>query len=129
MTDLADLRSAVTSRYAVQQLPEWPAPWPDGEPDDDAYSRLTDPLRFEILFRRADAWVDELTMLPGITVEDLEEPGSGRHGRTFVRGRRVASDRPGAAPLLVLEEDEPAACLAEGHLLGGHEHLGGEETE
>lgn len=107
MTDVASLRSAVTSRYAAAGLPSWPDPWPDRQPDDEAYSRLTDPDRYRILFRRADAWIAGLAaLLPGITVEELPEVAP-----PFARGRRVSSDRPGTAPLLVLEKDDPLPVL------------------
>lgn len=112
MTDIAPPLDAVTSRYAAWGLPAWPDPWPEREPDVAAYSRLTDPLRYEILFRRADAWLAVLGEVPGITVEPLDDPGLSTSGQPLARGRRVASDKPGALPCFVLERDEPMPVVA-----------------
>ena len=113
MSDTTALVAAVTSRYAAWDPPSWPDPWPEREPEDAAYSRLTDPLRYEILFRRADAWLAELEHVPGVTVEVLADPGASvRAGHPLARGRRVTCDRPGALPLLVLERDDPMPVVA-----------------
>lgn len=112
MTTAADLCSAVTSRYAVLGCPAWPDPWPDGGPADAAYSRVTDPDRYRILFRRVDCWLAELAALPGITVEVIDEAaGWTQNGRRIARGRRVTSDLPGAGALLLLERDDPQPVL------------------
>lgn len=108
MVDVDALLAAVTSRYAAEHLPAWPDPWGGASPDDAAYSRCTEPERYEILFRRTAAWLTELARVPELTVEPMGEVGALSQGELPVaRGWRVSSDRPGTLPLLVLERDEP----------------------
>lgn len=113
MTDADALHAAVTSRYAVRDLPGWPDPWPGGGPDDAAYSRVTDPLRYAILPSRADDWLAVLVEVDGLTVEtvdDLHLRSRGDH--PVARVRRVTSERAGALPFYVLERDEPLPAVA-----------------
>jgi hypothetical protein len=124
MSEVAVLQRAVSRRYAALDLPSWPDPWPDRIPDDAAYSRVTDAERYRVLLRRADAWVDELTRVDGVegqrvVVEEVPvaelagelTEGERMWGGRFARARRLASDRPGTQPLLLLEQEDPAPML------------------
>lgn len=117
MGEVDALRAAVTSRYAARDLPEWPDPWPDREPDDAAYSRLTDPSRYTILHRRTDDWLAVLAEVAGLAVEPVDGLDLRSRGdHPVARVRRLVSDRRGARPLSVLERDEsmPAVAFALG---------------
>lgn len=101
--DEETLLAAVETAYAVTGagLPSWPAPWPDGPPDE-AYSRVADPQRYRIVGARAAAWVRALTDL-GLaentgTLED--EPAWPRPGVTW-QATHLRPRRDGALPVVV----------------------------
>lgn len=81
-------------------------------PAEEEYSRVTDAGRYRIVHQRARLWAAVLSELPRITAESM---GPGRFAveaghprvppRTYERGLRVTSDRPGTLPLLLLERE------------------------
>ncbi len=107
MTTVAELEARVAATYESLDLPAWPDPH-DGRdpPDDEEYSRLTDPGRYRIVHARARAWADALEDLLGARVETLGPPPSARTSHAaFARGIRLVPPTPGALPLLLLERD------------------------
>ncbi|WP_035856603.1 DUF6226 family protein [Cryptosporangium arvum] len=97
------LRRDVAERYDALGERAWPAPDRD-EPLPEEYQRVTAPERYRIVFTRARLWAERLAEVPGVRAEPTELRG-------FDRGTRVASDRPGTQPLLLLERDGPPPVL------------------
>lgn len=120
---LDELRTRVAQSYDRLGMPSWPHPHPGrASPEEEEYSRVTDPGRYRIVHARARMWADRLGELPGVRVETLAPApldAEGRLGR-FDRGVRVTSPRPGTLPLLLLERDarlsDQQATLAVLHL-------------
>ena len=71
VVDRDDLLTAVDSEFEVTgaSLVGWPDPHDGRSPDDDEYSRVTNPARWLILGARADAWLVALERLGLATIE------------------------------------------------------------
>jgi hypothetical protein len=107
MTTVGDVEARVAATYEDLGLPAWPDPHAGmGSPDDEEYSRLTDPGRYRIVHARARAWADALEDLLGARVETLGPPPSAPSSRAaFDRGIRLVPPTPDGLPLLLLERD------------------------
>ncbi|WP_407344236.1 DUF6226 family protein [Pengzhenrongella phosphoraccumulans] len=110
MVTVIDLQAQVASRFELLDLPEWVNPHPNmASPRAQEYSRVTDPERWRVVHSRARLWAAVLEDILGAHTETLVS-GSGApddYSRTFDRGVRLTSRRPGALPLLLLERDVP----------------------
>ena len=119
MVSLDEVRWRVARSYERLDLPSWPDPHPHGaSPQEDEYSRVTEPDRYRIVHARARAWAGSLGEIADVAVETLSAPDLAADGYSdrFDRGLRLTSSRPGTLPLLLLERDlpwpEPDAPLA-----------------
>lgn len=65
VVSMSELEQAVDAAFVETGAPfsAWPDPNPDRSPDDDAYSRLTNPGRYLIVGARVDAWIAALRNL------------------------------------------------------------------
>ena len=64
ITELEHLQVAVEDAFAItsRETPPWPDPHPDhAAKPQEAYSRLTNPVRWRILRARTEAWLIALT--------------------------------------------------------------------
>ncbi|NPC96186.1 DUF6226 family protein [Nocardioides sp. zg-DK7169] len=86
-----DLLAAVDRAFAVigADTPGWPDPHPDGEVDDEEYSRYTDPGKYRILARRVEAWAEVLAER-GIATTTVAPLVAGEEKPGWLRGRRRA---------------------------------------
>jgi hypothetical protein len=72
MTTVSELQRQVASRYELLDLPTWPDPHPErASPQDEEYSRLTDPGRYRIVHARARTWAAVLEDAVGARSEVL----------------------------------------------------------
>jgi hypothetical protein len=80
-----------------------------GDPQDDDYTRVTDPGRFAVLHEAAERLLDELTDQYTVERRESKEPlgGTGE----FVRTVRLIPRMPSAAPLAVAFTDFPGVVL------------------
>ena len=82
--------------------PPWGDPNPGREPDDAAYSRVTDPARWRIVRERVDAWGAVLESAGLATIErDVEPHWEEPPGPTVERTDRIVPHRPAAVPITV----------------------------
>lgn len=98
-------------------------------PREEEYSRVTDPERYRVVQARGQVWTAVLRELPGVGVGPVA-PGAldrGDSPRRFDRGVRLASDRQGTLPLLLLEQDVPLSAR-EGSLPRLHVSVGEAEA-
>ncbi len=92
----------VAFRAAGRALRSWPDPHADRSPDDEEYSRLTDPQRWRILGARAEAWMVALAeaglaeVHRGAVVDWDVAPGP-----VVTSADRVVPRASGAIPLVV----------------------------
>lgn len=109
MTTVSELQRQVASRYELLDLPTWPNPHPGGaSPQDEEYSRLTDPGRYRIVHARAHVWAAVLEDALGGRSEVLAPaPDAAAGAGPFDRGVRLVPRNPDALPLLLLERDAP----------------------
>ena len=116
MTTLPRLRAEVARRYAGLDLPDWPAPHPDGAPPrEEEYSRVTDPPRYRIAAARARVWAEVLAEAGAVVAPDpvrgipLDEAGRADLAVPVDRALRVAPPAgvDGASPWWLLETDVP----------------------
>jgi len=104
---MEDLEQVVEEAFArrAAHLPRWPDPHPDGGmPDDDQYSRVTDPDRWRIVPARAMSWCDAAT---GSGVAILEGDAPVRWvtdgGARYRRVDRLSPVREGTVPLVLAD--------------------------
>lgn len=123
MVQKSDLQAQVVASYDRLGMPSWPDPHPGmASPDEQEYSRVSEPERYRIVHARARVWVESLGAVLGIEVEPLAPASLDENGHLgrFDRGVRLASSRPGTLPLLLLEQDvrlpTAAASLAVLHI-------------
>ena len=74
-----------------------------GDPQDDDYTRVTDPGRFAVLHEAAERLLDELTEQYTVERRESKEPLGGTGD--FVRTVRLIPRMPAAAPLAVAFTD------------------------
>ena len=109
MTTVSELQGQVVSSYERLDLPAWPDPHPGmTSPQDEEYSRLTDPGRYRIVHARARAWAAVLEEALGARSEGLEPAhAAAASSEPFDRVIRLVPRHPDALPLLLLERDVP----------------------
>lgn len=109
MTTVSELQARVASSYARLHLPTWPDPHPGRtSPQDEEYSRLSDPGRYRIVHARARTWATVLGSALGARSEGLARASAADAGsNAFDRGVRLVPRHPDALPLLLLERDVP----------------------
>jgi hypothetical protein len=107
VTTVSELEARVAEIYEALDLPVWPDPHAGlSAPDDEEYSRITDPGRYRIVHARARAWTAALEEVVGARVETVGPPPSAQPGPTaFDRGVRLVPPSPDTLPLLLLERD------------------------
>lgn len=105
---IEELRAAVAERYAAGGAPSWDDPHPDREPPESAYSRVTDAARYRVVHERARAWAQVLAehLDAGVTEQD-GDPTDRADPTSPARTLRVAVQRPGTLPLLLVERGSP----------------------
>jgi hypothetical protein len=109
MTTVSELQGQVASSYQRLDLPAWPDPHPGmASPEDEEYSRLTDPGRYRVVHARARVWAAVLEEALGARSEVLVPTDAVAAGsEQFDRGVRLVPRNPDALPLLLLERDAP----------------------
>ncbi|MEM7287992.1 MAG: DUF6226 family protein [Actinomycetota bacterium] len=109
MVSIAELERAVDDAFAVVGRPfaPWPDPNPDRDPDEDAYSRLTNPAKYLIIGARVDAWIEALSQF-GLA-EPVPDEGpvwvEEEPRVTMSRSDRLVPRNAGALSLLVCRTD------------------------
>jgi hypothetical protein len=117
------LFATVGTAFAMARrgLAQWPDPHPDRSPQDEEYSRLTDPAKWRIVGARANAWVTALVDLglaeahTDVQLRWHEPPGT-----VVSRAARVTPRAAGAIPLIVARSrlghvDDAGVTLGAGH--------------
>lgn len=80
----------------------WADPNPGRTPDEAAYSRFTNPERYQVLLARVDAWIAALEQLGAASVErDVSVEWAERAGGQSWRVDRVVPIREGTLPIAV----------------------------
>jgi hypothetical protein len=98
LLDVVDEAFAVTGRGFAS----WPDPHPDRTPQDDEYSRLSDPAKWRIVGARADAWLIALVTAGLAEVERDAQIHWEVPPRTVVsRADLLVPHVAGALPLIV----------------------------
>ncbi len=99
-----ELLRAVDEAFAAAPLGHvsWADPNPERTPNEEAYSRVTDPGRYQILLGRLDGWVKALEQLGAARVErDVSAEWAERVGGRPWRADRVVPLRDGTLPIIV----------------------------
>lgn len=110
MVSLNELLERVDRAFDARppEIAGWADPNPERNPDDDAYSRVTNPERWRIVAARADAWVHALIELDVASVRevtDIEWSKDWLDSNLTGRADLIVPNAPGALPLVVARLD------------------------
>jgi hypothetical protein len=83
-------------------------------PDDDAYSRVSDPQRYATLHRRARLLLARLASVFEVTVDDRVTELPDGFG-SFIEAHRLLPALPAAAPVTIALTDFPGLIVYAGH--------------
>ncbi|WP_107705823.1 DUF6226 family protein [Nocardioides allogilvus] len=105
---VSELQVLVEAEYGRLELPSWPNPHAGMfPPDENEYSRVTDPERYRIVHARASVWAAVLEDALDVSSETLAAAGGAERPHGFDRGVGLIPCQPGTLPLFLLERDVP----------------------
>ncbi len=121
MRSVEELVAAVDAAFVEtgRGLDGWPDPHPDRRPQEEEYSRVTNPQRWKILAARAEAWFAAMAAAGIAEIEESSVAWREQPRIPVAHTFRAVPSAPGAIPLVVawnrLDEDEwPAVVLGAG---------------
>lgn len=99
---MVELRQQMEDVFArIATTPQWPDPYPARDPDEAAYSRVTDAAKWRILHERVDAWFVVIGSAGLATIQrDIEQDWGEPHGPLVERTDRLVPRRAGAIPIV-----------------------------